>query len=83
MTGDFLKVTPASSFCTIITVCRIAWLAISSTREYTRRVVSKSLDWTDLRVLDPSRGVLNRQVEALKLLKDALGPDIPFTQDDL
>src|SRR5262249_25554458 len=49
-------------------------------REYTRRVVTRSLDWTELRVLDPLKGALGRQIEALTMLKEALGEETPYLQ---
>lgn len=78
---DFVKITPASSFCIVDYGVQDRWAgSLEGTREYTRRVVNRSVDWTDLRVLDPAKGLLSRQIEVLKLLKDALGADVPFIQ---
>src|SRR5512136_2460829 len=56
---DFVKVTPASSFCIADYGVQDRWAgSLEGTREYTRRAVTRSLDWTDLRVLDPTRGQL-------------------------
>jgi len=73
-------VTPASSFCTIDYGVQDRWVGnIEGTREY------RGASFKITR-LDRSAGArslarrVKRQVEALKLLKDALGPDIPFTQ---
>src|SRR5260221_14208943 len=78
---DFVKFTPASSFAIADYGVQDRWVgSLEGTREYTKRVVNKSLDWTDLRVLDPSRGALGRQVEGLKLLKNALGTETHFIQ---
>ncbi len=78
---DFVKVTPASSFCIADYGVQDRWVgSLEGTREYTRHVVNRSLDWTDLRVLDPTRGALGRQIEALKLIKDAFGTDVPYMQ---
>lgn len=78
---DFVKVTPASSYCLVDHGVQDRWAGSpEGTREYTRRVVNRSVDWTDLRVLDPAKGVLSRQIEVLKLLKDALGTEVPFIQ---
>ena len=54
--------------------------SLEGTREYTRRVVNRSLDWTELRVLDPLKGALGRQIEALTMLKQALGEETPYLQ---
>lgn len=78
---DFVKVTPASSFQISDYGVQDRWVGnIEGTREYVRRVVERSLDWTELRVLDPSRGALSRQLEALRMLKDAFGTETPFIQ---
>ncbi len=54
--------------------------AADGTREVTRRVVVKSLDWTDLRVLDPARGMLAQANEALMLIREGLPAETPFIQ---
>jgi len=78
---DFVKVTPTSSFCITDYGVQDRWAGhLEGTREYTRRAVERSLDWTELRVLDPSKGVLSRQIEVLRLLKDAFGTETPFIQ---
>jgi uroporphyrinogen decarboxylase len=53
---------------------------LEGTREYIKRAVQRSLDWTELRVLDPTRGALARQLETLRLLKDAFGSEVPYIQ---
>ncbi len=78
---DFVKVTPTSSFCIADYGVQDRWEGNpEGTRTYTRRAVQRSLDWTELRVLDPTRGVLGRQLEVLRLLKDAFGDEVPFIQ---
>jgi uroporphyrinogen decarboxylase len=78
---DFVKVTPASSYCVTDYGVQDRWQGnLEGTREYVRHVVQRSLDWTELRVLDPSRGALGRQLEVLRLLKGAFGDDVPFIQ---
>lgn len=78
---DFVKVTPASSYCIADYGVQDRWVGcLEGTREYTKRAVQRSLDWTELRVLDPSRGTLAHQLEVLPFLKDALGDDVPYIQ---
>lgn len=78
---DFCKVTPASSFCIADYGVQDRWVGhLEGTREYVRRAVERSLDWTELRVLEPGRGALGRQLEVLRLLKDAFGVEVPFIQ---
>lgn len=78
---DFIKITPASSYCVADYGVQDQWLGnIEGTREYTRRVIQRSLDWTELRVLDPYKGQLGMQLEVIRLMKDGLKGDIPFIQ---
>lgn len=78
---DFIKVTPASSFCLTDYGVQDRWVgSLEGTREYVRRAVQRSLDWTELRVLDPSKGALARQLEVLRLLDTAVGNEVPFIQ---
>lgn len=78
---DFVKVTPASSFSLTDYGVQDRWVgSLEGTREYTRRAVERSLDWTDLRVLDPDKGALARQLDVLRLLNEGLGDDVPYIQ---
>jgi uroporphyrinogen decarboxylase len=78
---DFVKVTPASSFCISDYGVQDRWVgSLEGTREYTRRVVQRSLDWTELKVQDPKRGALGRQLQVLELLREALGEETPCIQ---
>lgn len=78
---DFVKITPASSFCVTDYGVQDRWVgSLEGTREYSKRAVERSLDWTELRVLDPDRGALGRQLEALRIINDAFGADVPFIQ---
>ena len=78
---DFVKITPASSFCVSDYGVQDRWEgSLEGTRVYTQRAVERSLDWTTLKVLDPQRGALGRQLQALAMLKEALGDDVPYIQ---
>lgn len=78
---DFVKVTPASSFCLADYGAQDEWRgSMEGTRTYTRRPIERSLDWTSMRALDPLRGSLGRQGECLRLVTDALGEDVPVIQ---
>ncbi len=78
---DFVKVTPASSYCLVDYGAQDEWKgSMEGTRAYTRRPILRSLDWTTLRALDPTRGSLGRQQECLKLVTDALGEAVPVIQ---
>ena len=78
---DFVKITPASSFCVSDYGVQDRWVgSLEGTREYTGWVVKRSLDWTELRVLDPRRGALGRQLEAVRLIVRALEGEVPVVQ---
>lgn len=76
---DFVKVTPASSYCLKDWGAADEWRgATEGTREYTRRVIQNPDDWTRLPLLDPNRGRLGEALECLQLLVKELSPDTPI-----
>lgn len=78
---DFIKVTPASSYCITDYGVQDRWEgSVEGTRRYTRHVVEKSVDWTKLRHVDPLKGGLGLQVETMRLMSDAIKGDVPFIQ---
>ncbi len=78
---DFVKISPSSSFCLTDYGVQDRWVGnLEGTREYTRRAVERSLDWTELRALDPRRGALGRQLEAVRLIMAGLPEDVPAIQ---
>lgn len=78
---DLVKVTPASSFCLKDWGVEDEWQGNpEGTRQYTRRVIHSPDDWVELPVLDPYNGSLADQLTCLKLITDALGPNIPVIQ---
>jgi uroporphyrinogen decarboxylase len=78
---DFVKVTPASSFCLRDWGVKDEWRgAVEGTREYTQRVIHQPEDWTKFSALDPRAGILGNQIECLKMIVSELGPDVPVIQ---
>jgi uroporphyrinogen decarboxylase len=78
---DFVKVTPASSFCLKDWGVQDQWQgAHEGTRGYTQRVVHRPEDWSRLPALNPEKGFLADQISCLQMLVDDLGPDIPVIQ---
>jgi uroporphyrinogen decarboxylase len=78
---DFVKVTPSSSFSISDYGVQDVWEGnIEGTRRYIKRAISRSLDWTELRPLDPQRGALGRQIECLRLINSGLDADVPVIQ---
>lgn len=75
---DFLKVSPASSFCLVDWGVEDRWEGhAEGTRRYTHRVVHQAEDWARLPILDPRRGMLGTQIIALELINDSLGDEVP------
>ena len=78
---DFVKVTPASSYCLKDWGIEDQWEgSLEGTRTYTRRAVEEPEDWLLLKVLPPDQGALGQQLICLELLKKAFGQEIPFIQ---
>ncbi len=77
---DFVKVTPASSFCVKDWGVEDVWEGDGEgTRRYTKRIVREPADWERLPVLEPTRApMLAAQLSCLRLLRSALGPDVPI-----
>jgi len=78
---DFVKVTPSSSFCLRDWGVQDKWLgSTEGVRDYTTRPVQQPLDWFKLKPLDPRQGWLGKQLECLRLIKHALGNEVPIIQ---
>ena len=79
---DFVKVTPAESYAVADYGLQDEWQGnLEGTRTTIKRAVTRSLDWTNLRPLDPTRGSLGRQIETLRLVTDGLrNDDTPIIQ---
>lgn len=78
---DFIKVSPASSFCLIDWGVEDRWVGgDEGNREYTRRSITDAAGWTQLRTLDPERGALARQIDCLQRIRQGVGDEVPFIQ---
>ncbi|MEJ2549244.1 MAG: uroporphyrinogen decarboxylase family protein [Anaerolineales bacterium] len=78
---DFVKVTPASSYCLKDWGVRDEWRgATEGTREYTQRVIQSPDDWPKLPKLDPQKGFLGNQLRCLEYLKANLSEEVPIIQ---
>jgi len=76
---DFLKIGPASSYSVVDWGVKDRWVGqIEGTREYTHRPVVNPMDWEKLEPLDPTKGMLSKQIEALWLINSALGEEVPI-----
>jgi uroporphyrinogen decarboxylase len=78
---DFVKLTPASSFCVKDYGVKDEWRGNpEGTREYTHYAIQKSGDWRNLARLDPSQGVLGMQLNCIRQVKQQLPEDTPLIQ---
>ncbi len=78
---DFVKVTPASSFCLKDWGIQDEWRGNpEGTRDYTSRVIQQPDDWARLPVLDPRKGHLDGMLRALRLIGQGLGGATPYIQ---
>jgi uroporphyrinogen decarboxylase len=78
---DFVKVTPASSFCLTGWGAQDRWVgSLEGTRQYTGHPVQDPADWGKLVAQSPTSGSLGRQLRCLELLISDLGPDVPVIQ---
>jgi uroporphyrinogen decarboxylase len=78
---DFVKVTPASSFCIRDWGARDIWMGnMEGTRDYTYYPIQEAEDWLELHPLDPTQGALGAQVQCLRLIAEQLAGEVPFIQ---
>lgn len=78
---DFIKVSPSSSFCLRDWGVEDRWCGNpEGTREYTQHVIEEAKDWRSLIALNPETGRLAAQLEALRLLSEKVGQEIPYIQ---
>jgi uroporphyrinogen decarboxylase len=79
---DFLRVMPSRNYQVIDYGLQDEWRGDpSGTRAINKRVIKRSLDWTDLRPLSPARGLLSQQIECLRLIAQALDAEnVPILQ---
>ena len=78
---DFVKVTPAASYCVRHWGADDIWRGHPhGTREYGGRVITSVADWSGLKTADPNRGQMGQVLEALRMIGAALEDDTPFIQ---
>ncbi len=78
---DFIKVSPASSFCLVDWGAQDRWVGgDEGNREYVRRVITDPKGWERLPVLDCAQGALGGQIDCLRRIRDGAGDDLPFIQ---
>jgi uroporphyrinogen decarboxylase len=78
---DFVKVTPASSFCAKDWGVEDEWIGhTEGTRQYTKHIIHDPRDWETLPVLDPTAPHLAGQLDCLRFIRAELGPETPLLQ---
>ncbi|MGD8623612.1 MAG: uroporphyrinogen decarboxylase family protein [Anaerolineae bacterium] len=78
---DFIKVTPASSFCVHDWGVEDYWLGNEEgTREYSHHPVRFPEHWSALPRLEPDQGALGAQLRCLELIQQDVGDEVPFIQ---
>ena len=78
---DFVKVTPSSDYCLRDWGTRTVWEGNNEgTRRYVFHPIQQPEQWGQLKPLDPRTGSLGVMLEALRLIRQGLGPDIPVIQ---
>ena len=78
---DFIKVTPASSYCVRDWGVEDRWDGNQEgTRVYVRQPIDRPEDWSGLASLDPEQGALGAQLRCLEEIQRQVGDSVPFIQ---
>jgi uroporphyrinogen decarboxylase len=78
---DCVVISPAESYPVVDHGFTDRWAGnIYGTREPLRLPIQKAVNWLDLRVIEPNRGMLRQTTDALLLIRDGLEPGTPFLQ---
>ena len=78
---DFVKITPSSSFCVKDWGARDQWQGNpEGSCAYVEHPVKRHEDWQKIKPLDPNKGHLADQLEAIRLIKKGLPEGTPYIQ---
>jgi uroporphyrinogen decarboxylase len=78
---DLIKVTPASSFCLKDWGAQDVWEGnTEGTRLFLGNVIQKPGDWERLKILDPAKGALARQIACLGEILRRVKGNVPVVQ---
>ena len=76
---DFLKITPASSYCLKDWGIQDEWRGnTEGTRQYTRRIIADPDEWKGLAPLDPEGGALGDQLHCIELISRNSDGSLPY-----
>jgi uroporphyrinogen decarboxylase len=78
---DFVKVTPASSYCVRDWGSKDEWVGVTEgTRQYVEFPIKHPEDWGKLKILNPRKKVLGEHLKCLELIARHFGEDVPVIQ---
>jgi uroporphyrinogen decarboxylase len=78
---DFIKITPASSFCVRDWGAEDWWVGNEEgTREYVHHPIDTPEQWHELQVLDPCQGALGAQLRCIQRVQEEVSDQVPFVQ---
>lgn len=78
---DLVKVTPVAGYPAEAWGAKLYYLDnANGTRGYTHRPVRSAGDWRTLERLDVRQGLLYRELDALRLIRQGVGPDVHVMQ---
>jgi len=78
---DFVKVTPSSEYCRRGGGVQTLWEGNNEgTRRYVHHPIHEPEDWLALRPQKPTESGLGDVLEALRLIRNGLGPQVPILQ---
>jgi uroporphyrinogen decarboxylase len=76
---DFIQIIPADNTLVIDYGVQDEWQGTpDGSRVVLRSPIRRSLDWTELRTLDPLRGELAKQLECVRLVQRRFGEEVPI-----
>lgn len=76
---DFVVIAPTTGYSVADYGVQSIWSSdLHGDRRITHHTVTRSLDWTELRPLDPNRGELGKQLECVRILRAELGAETPL-----
>ncbi len=76
---DFVVIPAASTYSIADYSVQTGWSGdLMGDRQVLKHMVERSLDWTDIRTLDPERGELGKHMEVIRLVADQLSEEVPL-----
>ena len=81
---DVVKITPSENYALLEYGLQDKWEgALDGKREISKTIIDHPLHWTELRRIEPTRGLLGAQGNLIRVLQDALGEETPLVHSVL